>query len=343
MAEQVRIVLFAPSREIADRAADAAYARFRELNAIMSDYDPQSEVRRLSATSGQGKAVRVSDDLWRVLSAAKALSERSGGAFDVTVGPVVRLWRRARRQHVLPSPERLAEARRAVGYQHMRLDPRQQTVELLRPGMWIDLGGIATGDALDQAFDALKKHGVTRAMIDAGGDILLGDPPPGKPGWTIGVGTLDPEARPAAFVVLSRAAIVNSGDSVQYVQIGGRRYSHLVDPRSGMALTDHSNVTVTAPNGMTADGLSTAVSVMEPEQGLKLIEATPGAAAFILRAPWGKVEAYQSRGWKTLLTLEAFEARETSSERGSRFSAKTASGRLPAPISSPPPSPDQPR
>ncbi len=298
MAVSVRIVLYAPEAETANAAAEAAFARIHQLNGILSDYDPKSELRRLCATAGQGKAVRVSEELWNVLVHADTLAKRSGGAFDVTVGPVVRLWRRARRRKLLPPPEILSKHRKLLGHHLVRFDPQRRTVELLKPGMQLDLGGIAKGYAVDEALAVLGQHGVTRALVDAGGDIGLGDPPPDKPGWLIGIAPLQPNAPPRRHLWLSRVAVATSGDAWQYVEIDGRRYSHLVDPRTGVGLTDHSSVTVIAPDGITADGLASAVSVLGPEKGLKLIDQTRGAAAFIVHTPEGKVQTFQSCRWE---------------------------------------------
>lgn len=297
MAVPVRIVLYAEDESVAKAASASALARFRQLNEVMSDYDPTSEVRRLSATSGSGQAVRVGDDLWRVLCRSKEIAVQSGGAFDVTVGPVVRLWRRARREEMLPDPDRLAAARAAVGHQWMELDRSAQTVRLTRPDMRVDLGGIAKGDAVDEVLRVIAGHGIRSALVDAGGDIGLGDAPPGRAGWVIGVAPLELDARPSVFLSLSNVAIATSGDSWQFVEIDGRRYSHLVDPRTGLGLTDHSSVTVIAPDAITADGLASAVSVLGPKEGLKLIDATKGTAAFIVRAPKGKPETYASARW----------------------------------------------
>lgn len=187
MATPIRIVLYAADNATAAEAAKAAFSRFHQLGAILSDYDPQSELRRLCDTSGGGKPVRVSDDLWRVLVRAEQLSERSGGAFDATIGPVVRLWRSARQTKELPSPQSLQKALARVGYQLVRLEPKRQTVELLKPNMRLDLGGIAKGYAVDEAMAVLRKHGLTRVMVEAGGNLGLGDPPPEKPGWRIGL------------------------------------------------------------------------------------------------------------------------------------------------------------
>ena len=298
MAAPVRIVLYAPDSETANAAAEAAFARIHQLNGILSDYDPKSELRRLCATAGQGKAVRVSEELWNVLLHADTLAKRSGGAFDVTIGPVVRLWRRARRGKRIPLPDVLSEHRKLLGHDLVRFDPRRRTVELLKPGMQLDLGGIAKGYAVDEALAVLGQHGVTRALVDAGGDIGLGDPPPDKPGWLIGIAPLEPDAPPRRHLWLSRVAVATSGDAWQYVEIDGRRYSHLVDPRTGMGLTDHSNVTVIAPDGIMADALASAVSVLGPEKGLKLIDQTRGAAALIVRTPQGKLQTYQSCRWE---------------------------------------------
>ena len=298
MAVPIKIVLYAGDEAAASRAARAAFARIDQLNGLLSDYDPESELRRLCRTSGQRRRVPVSEELWRVLSEAQGLSGRSGGAFDVTVGPMVRLWRRARRRREMPSPQRLEAARQLVGYRLMRLDPQHHAVELLKSGMRLDLGGIAKGYAVDEALAVLRSHGITRALVDAGGDVGLGDPPPDKPGWLIGIAPLAPDAPPARYLRLSRLAIATSGDVWQHVEIDGVRYSHLVDPRTGLGLTDHSSVTIIAPDCITADSLASAVSVLGPKAGLKLIEETPGTAAFILRAPEGTVETHQSCRWK---------------------------------------------
>ncbi len=305
MAVAIRIVVYAPDQSQAKQATDAAFRRLHELNGIMSDYDPDSELMRLCARSKPGNPVGVSDDLWRVLLRAQRVAEQSEGAFDVTVGPVVRLWRRARRQHALPSPERRAAARKLVGYRLLRLIPEGRQVELLKPGMLLDLGGIAKGDACDQALAVLEKQGLHRAMIEAGGDVVLGDPPPGKSGWIVGVCSPTTDSPPARYLALARVAVDTSGDAFQYVEIGGRRYSHIVDPRTGMGLTDGSKVTVVAPNGLTGDPLTKVVAVLGPQRGLKVIEETPGAAAWLLRAPAGKVETFESSRWKDLPTFSA--------------------------------------
>jgi thiamine biosynthesis lipoprotein len=252
-----------------------------ELNRICSDYDLDSELSRLSAQSPTSAPVPVSADLYRVLSAAQELSERSGGALDVTVGPVTRLWRRARLQKKPPEPERLQAAMQGVGYRGLVLGP-QRTVELKRPGMRLDLGAIAKGYAVDEVLRTLREFGITRALANAGGSISVGDPPPGESAWRIDVAPLERNDKPTRSVWLANSAVATSGDTHQFLEFNGKRYSHIIDPRTGWGLTERSSVSVIAPTGMLADGLSTAVSVLGPVAGLKLVEDTPGAAAYFV-------------------------------------------------------------
>jgi FAD:protein FMN transferase len=293
-----RIVLYTAAAEDAQAAARAAFNRIAQLNEIMSDYETDSELNELSRTSGLGKAVRVSDDLWRVLEKAQQLAQRSGGAFDVTVGPAVALWRRARRNQRLPEPERLVEAQKAVGYEHVRMNPADHTVELLVPGMKLDLGGIAKGYALDEALKVLTARGVTRALVTGGGDMAMSEAPPGQQGWRIEIAPLDvPNAPPKRFVRLAEYALATSGDVFQRLEIDGRRYSHIVDPRTGVGLTDHSLVTVIARDCTTADALATAVSVLGPDKGFKLVEQIPGAVVHCVRKPADEIQTVESSGF----------------------------------------------
>ncbi|MEI9896369.1 MAG: FAD:protein FMN transferase [Chthoniobacter sp.] len=294
-----RISMYAQDEATAKAAADAAFERIAVLNSILSDYDSDSELSRLSQSSGQGKAVPVSSDLWRVLVRAQEYAARSDGAFDITVGPLVNLWRRARHKQELPSPELIAEMKARVGYKNLRLDPEHHTAELLVPEMRLDLGAIAKNYAVDEAVAVLEQHGITHALVGGSGDMTATDAPPDQPGWRIEVAPLDvPGAPPPQVIYLKNRSIATSGDLFQRVEIGGKRYSHIVDPRTGIGLTDHSLVTVVAPDCMAANGLTTTISVLGPERGLKFVEETPGAAAHVVRMPGDKIEFVESLRWK---------------------------------------------
>ncbi|HUR54830.1 MAG TPA: FAD:protein FMN transferase [Gemmataceae bacterium] len=280
MGTTFRVVLYATDKEGAKKAADAAFARVAELDGIMSDYKKDSELMKLCRTSGED--VPVSADLFAVLTAADKLSIASDGAFDVTVGPVVQLWRIARRTQQLPDAKELAAARSKVGYRHVQLDAAKRTVRLRLPGMQLDLGGIAKGYAADEALKVLRdKHQITRALVAAAGDITCGDPPPDKPAWDVDIAPIAKGQKPRRLK-LANAAVSTSGDIEQFVEIAGVRYSHVVDPKTGLGMTGRRGATVIAKNGVTADSMTKAVLLMPPEKVLALVEATPDAAAYIV-------------------------------------------------------------
>ena len=281
MGVAVRLVVYAPDEPTAVRACTAAYARIAALEDIMSDYRPTSELMRLCAQAG-GPPVRVSDDLFLVLRRAHDLARRSNGAFDVTVGPLVVLWRKARKIGALPDAAQLRRARELTGWRKMRLDEQARTVQLLVPGMRLDLGGIAKGYAGDCALAVLKEQGITRALFEAGGDIVVGDPPPGTDGWAVTL--FDAKAKQRPFK-LANSAISTSGDTEQFVEIDGKRYSHVVDPHTGLGLTNRIAVTIIAREGITSDSLSKAVGVLGSRKGVRatrsLTRSFPGASASV--------------------------------------------------------------
>ena len=277
MGVPVKIVLYAPGEEVANKAAEAAFARFKELDRILSDYDPDSEVSQLCRQPA-GTTVKVSQDLATILDWSLRYSRESEGAFDVSVGPLIKLWRISRRRKELPGPAQLAEAKHRCGYQSVQLNTKEQTVTLLKEDMQLDFGGIAQGYAADEALKILKTHGLSRVLIDASGDLVLGDPPPGKDFWKIEVEPLKQgqDNAPPTYLALKNCSVTTSGDAYQFVEIAGQRYSHIVDPSTGLGLTRRSSVTVLAPTGIEADALATMISILGPEAGLKLLADKPG-------------------------------------------------------------------
>ncbi|HVS35319.1 MAG TPA: FAD:protein FMN transferase [Gemmataceae bacterium] len=301
MGTEFKIILYAPDQETAGKAAAAAFARVADLDATMTDYQPTSELMRLCAKSG-GDPVHVSDELFFVLSQAQETSRISDGAFDVTVGPVVRLWRQARRTGRMPDSEKLAVARALVGWKNVVLDEKAHTVQLLKAGMQLDLGGIAKGYAADEGIAVLKKFGVIRALVAAGGDIAVSGPPPDAEGWKIAIAPLQEDANSdGPTLTLHDAAVSTSGDAEQYVEIDGKRYSHIVDPKTGIGLVGRMSGTIVAPKGIIADSHTKIVCVLGPEKAFPILEKEDGVSArFVHLSDDGKEETAAMKNFPPL-------------------------------------------
>jgi thiamine biosynthesis lipoprotein len=288
MGSPFRVLVFAPDSAAAAEGAEAAFDVIGRLDRLLSDYDPDSELSRLGEVAGRAGGREVSRELLDALHTARSWAERTNGAFDPTIGPLTRLWRWSSRRGALPDSARLARARAAVGWRALEVDRAARRVRLTRPGMALDLGGIAKGYAADAALAALARLGLRSALVDAGGDIAVGDPPPGEAGWRVAVdggavaeGTAG-EA-PAAPLVLARVGVATSGDAYRFIEVDGVRYSHIVDPRTGLGVTRPDAVTVIAPDATTADVLASALSVLDGTEGRRLMASVPGAR--IVEAP----------------------------------------------------------
>jgi FAD:protein FMN transferase len=250
MGTLVSIRLYAPDAETAKHAFARAFQRIRELDDRLSDYRPDSEVNRLPT----GQPVDVSQDLFAVVDIATQIAKETDGAFDVSIGALTSAWRLARKEgRVLRDDERVAVLSKC-GYGWVRLDRRHRTVELLRSGMRLDLGGIAKGYAAQQALIELQQSGLPRALVAVSGDLSIGEAPPGRKGWRV-------EVAGGRVLELSRCGVSTSGDAEQHWMAGGRRYSHIVDPRTGMPLESSREVTVVADRSIVSDALATAFSI----------------------------------------------------------------------------------
>jgi thiamine biosynthesis lipoprotein len=292
------ITLYATNESSAKAAADAAFHRVAALDEIMSDYRADSELMQL-CDQPFGKPVPISQDLFNVFTRSQEISKLTDGAFDITIGPCVRLWRFSRKRKTLPTTEELAAARAAVGWRNLRLDAQARTATLVVPNMRLDLGGIGKGFAADEGLKILKSRGIDRALVAASGDIAIGDPPPGEPGWKVGISGIDVETNDTAHaLLLHNCGISTSGDTEQFIEINGIRYSHIVDPATCLGLTNRIQDTIIASNATTTDGLDTALSVMDVQRGLALVESLPGTAALFLKKDKGQTHTFPSRQFK---------------------------------------------
>lgn len=276
-----RVVLFAGSVESAETASYAALDRVQELNRILSDYQEDSELNQVCRTAYEGPRV-VSPELFFVLQKSLEMSRRTQGSFDISIRPLVKLWREAGEKGKLPESQEIQEALSHTGYQKILLNPMTRAVRLREPQMELDLGGIAKGYALDEAMRVLNEHGISMAMVDGGGDLRIGEPPPGSKGWKVEVpGRV---VGSTETLHLSNVALASSGDLYRHYEFEGVRYSHIVDPSTGFGLKQSPKITVLASEGVEADALATALSVMSATEAINFVEQLPATEARLILA-----------------------------------------------------------
>jgi len=304
MGSQFTITLYSADRDLAEKGAKAAFDYIEEMNQIMSDYIPESELNRLSRISGSGQSMAISDPLFEILAVSKQISESTSGAFDITIGPLTRAWRMTR---MMPKPEmpaenELDELLQRVGYQYIRMDEEDHTVILEKEEMQLDLGGIAKGYVAEKAVELMRDMGLPIALMDAGGDITLGDPPPGRDNWEVAVPMrMGENERGHIRLALHNQTVTTSGDMFQYVEIDGKRYSHIIDTSTGLGATRQLQATVISKNGMFADAYASALTLMDPEEAIGLINTLKDTEAVIYMNRTDGVKEWKSAGFDDYL------------------------------------------
>ena len=282
-----RAVVIAKDSDAAEKCIENAFAQMKKVDDLMSDYKSDSEISSVNR-DGFEKAVQLSQSTYEVLQRSIEFSELTDGAFDVTVGPLVELFRKAKRKQVLPNQDEITAAKSKVGFEKLKLDGRNSTLQFTVEGMQLDVGGIAKGYAVDKAVETMQTHGAIGGMVDLGGDIrCFGAPFKGREHWVIGLqnpNVVEDSAGSGVLLKLKIAngAIATSGDYQQFVIIEGKRRSHIIDRKTGTSTEGLSSVTIIADNATNADALATAVSVMGYEKGLELIENIPGTEAIMI-------------------------------------------------------------
>jgi len=273
-----------------EKAIREAFEALKKVDALMSTYKEDSEI---SILNREGKA-QVSEETLEVIEDAMKFSELTDGAFDITCRPLINLWKKAKKEEKLPTEIEIEEAISLVGYQRIILDGNQ--IRLEKKGMQIDLGGIAKGYAVDKAIEALKKNGIKRALVNAGGDLYaLGTDPQGEK-WQIGVQDPRDEDKIIDIIKVKDKAVATSGDYRRYFTLEGKRFSHIVNPKTGLTVQDvPMSVTIIGPDATTTDALSTGVFVLGPEEGMKLIESLPEVEGMIISEGMKKLT---SQGWE---------------------------------------------
>jgi len=282
--------------QTARKCVETAFAEIQKVDDLMSDYKSDSEISRVNRDAF-GRAVKVSESTFEVLQKSTEFSRLSGGAFDITIGPLVELWRSAAEVNSVPDEAELERVRSKVGYEKLYLDANEMTVRFAVDGMRLDLGGIAKGYAIDRAVEVMKNVGAIGGLVDVGGDIrCFGMPPEGKNTWRIGLQDPTESQESDQFLTgvaglvlmvlkLKDAAVATSGGYRRFVLIGGKKYSHIMDRRTGESAENMSSVTIISQDAVDADALATAVSVLGAEKGLALIEKIPQTEAILIMPP----------------------------------------------------------
>ena len=266
MGSPFNIVLYADTKQMADSAAQESFKLVDSINLVCSDYDSTSELYKLRYAA-VGIPIKVSPILFELIYIANKAYKDADGSFDITVGPLSRLWRSARRSQHFPTHAAINEARKRIGSNKIQIDNGAQTITFLHPNMQLDMGAIAKGYAADKVLALLQSHGITTALVDAGGDMVAFGMPPQKKGWTIGINVPGQQEKLLERkLVLSNKAVATSGDAFQFMLHEGKKYGHIIDPRTGYGVTFQRNVTVVAPTATTADWLATACSILTLEQ-----------------------------------------------------------------------------
>ena len=298
MGSPFTIILYTTDSISAGSITQHCFELVDSLVMIFSDYIDSSELNRLCARAGKpGDPFVCSAPLFDILRQSQYAFQQSSGSFDITLGPITRLWRKARKEKIFPSEAQVKTQLACTGFNKLVLDTNTHTARLQQQGMQLDLGGIGQGYIAQQVIDYLKKQQVTNALVDVSGDIVCTGKPPGSKGWTVAVNV--PESADELLpgqLLISNYAVTTSGDVYQFMEHDGKKYSHIVDPATGYGITSQRNVTVIARDGTLADWLTKACSILSIGKAKKLAHRL-GASVLIAEMKNGKVQYHYSRGF----------------------------------------------
>ena len=266
------------------------------LNAVFSDYTTESETGKLNS-SAVHHDIKVSDELFAMIVQSKKAWLQSEKTFDISIGALSRLWRKAKRENKFPKEATIKKVKQSTGFENITINEKTKTISLRKPGIKFDFGGIVPGYAAQKVIDYLKSKNIHQALVDASGDIVISDAPPGKNGWSIGINL--PESENEVWdsnLELNNCAVSTSGDVYRYIVYKGKKYSHIIDPRTGYGVTSQRNVTVIAKNGATGDWLATACSILSIEKALALAKKEK-AELLIATLQDEKIITYKTEGF----------------------------------------------
>jgi len=307
MGVEVNIAAYCRDAEHAEVAIKSAFDEVAKVDQLFSNYLIDSAINRLANSLGEDQTHELDERLRPLFKRAHAIALRTDGAFDYTLGGFTSLWRLARKRKRLPQQQQLKAAKFSAGYEKLEWTSDFRRLKLSSGLPQFDFAGIAKGYAADRALRALRKHGAGSALVDAAGDIAIGDPPPGKQGWKIAIEAQKGDLARAECVVLKNCGIATSGDKKQFVEVDGVRYSHILDPKTGVGLKGFRSVTVIAANATDSDAFASAFNVMELRQTKTLLDSDSEIAVKIRFETFGKqskAQQFTSKSFPAIVKTE---------------------------------------
>lgn len=282
MGSSLEIEVYGGDQAVCERAVQAARDEIERLDRMMTDWKPESPLMDVNRAAGL-KPVRVPPELFFIVKRSVQMSELTGGTFDITFAGAGKLWNWRAPDPQVPSPETVKAALENVGWKGIRLDAKEQTVFLSKPGMRIGLGGIVPGYAADLAMGKIRALGIRDACVNMSGDVMISGKKNGEP-WNVAVTHPRKKGETLAVIPMSNAAISTSGDYERFFIKDGKRYCHIIDPRTGYPADACQSVTIIAPNVAFADALAKGVFILGPVEGMALAEKLEGVQALIVAA-----------------------------------------------------------
>jgi len=268
-------------REPEEEAIELAFQAISRVDGLMSNYKADSQLSLINQQAGRDY-VRVAPEVLKVINMAIGIAELSGGAFDITVAPLVQLWGFHKKSGHMPPEEEIHKFLPLVNYKNILIDQEKNRVKLKLPGMAIDLGGIAKGYAVDRAIEVLKNNGIQRALVNAGGDLFALGHPPTRKFWHLGIRHPFVPDRVVSTLQVRDQAVATSGNYENFFVLNGKRYSHILDPKTGQPIQGIASVTVLAKTALEADALATTVAVLGPQKGMDLLNSQPDTEGIII-------------------------------------------------------------
>lgn len=287
-------------RESCNNAVFEAYSEVKRLDDMLSNYKPDSRLSEINSLAGNGR-VPVPPEFFELTRRSLYFSYLTDGAFDITVGRLIDLWRMGQRKNVIPDSETIKKTvSECVGFRKVELYPAKGEIDIKSPCLSLDFGGIGKGYAVDRAVRILKSRGIKSGIVNFSGNMYAIGSPPGEKGWIVGVQHPRKNDRVLTLIEIRDMAVSTSGDYERYFEIRGRRFSHIVDPRTGLPVSSVPSVTVVAGNATDADALSTGISVLGKREGIRILSDLDGVGAMIVTEEKGGLSIYKDPFFKSL-------------------------------------------